>query len=192
MIAASKPAREHSASRRASFTTIACIATAAAVSSLVCACGDEAPIDAAPQVEAPAAKPELHKAAWLRLTDGIAPQQWLASREAGRDLDPYEPAVADMAKVLDVAAQRFRDQPRMIANRAVQLEGMLSEKRISERAPRLIVTLSQVPGTHRSVESFASLTQQYYNLRVEGLGQGQAIDALKHQNRPNPPENDAR
>ena len=101
-------------------------------------------------------------------------------------------AIAMFAFAVVRAAQRFRDQPRMIANRAVQLEGMLSEMRISERAPRLIVTLSQVPGAHRSVESFASLTQQYYNLRVEGLGQGQAIDALKHQNRPNPPENDAR
>ncbi|MEI9901032.1 MAG: hypothetical protein WDN31_13845 [Hyphomicrobium sp.] len=86
---------------------------------------------------------------------------------------------ADMRKVLDVAAVRFRDQPRMIANRAVQLEEMLSEKRISERAPRLIVTLSQVPGSQRSVESFAALTQQYYNLRLEGLGKAAAIEALK-------------
>ncbi len=133
-------------------------------------------------------KPATHELKWLRLTDGIAPEQWLASREAGRDLGLYEGPVLDMGQVLHVATERFRDQPRMIANRAVQLEEMLREKGIAERAPRLIVTLSQVPGVQRSVESFAALTQQYYNLRLEGLGQGAAVEALKKQLGPSAPE----
>ena len=145
------------------------------------ACSDEG----STEVQAPAPVTETKHAAyqldWLRLTDGVAPEQWLASREAGRDLDLYDPAVTDMRRVLDVATARFRDQARMIANRAVQLEGMLKEESIEERAPRVIVTLSQVPGQVRSVESFAALTQQYFNLRTEGLGRGQAIDALKQQ-----------
>ena len=81
----------------------------------------------------------------------------------------------------DFRGERFRDHPRMIANRAVQLEGMLREKDIPERAPELIAVLSEVPGEARYVESFASLTQQYYNLRMEGLGRAQAVDVLRQQ-----------
>lgn len=144
------------------------------------ACGDPAP----PEPEAPApqaTKPAIREMKWIRVTDGIAPELWLASREAGNDLEPDDPAVGNMARILEVAAFRFRDHMRMIANRAVQLEAMLAEKGIAERAPRLIVILSQVPGPQRSVESFASLTQQYYNLRLTGLGQGPAIDALRRE-----------
>ena len=51
----------------------------------------------------------LHQAKWLRVTDANPPEQWLASRQAKRDLPLDEPAVLDMARVLDVAAKRFRD-----------------------------------------------------------------------------------
>lgn len=154
---------------------------ALALSVVVSACGDETvsePPHAAPPVAEKQAQAQLD---WLRMTDGIAPEQWLASREAGRELDLYDPAVLDMRHVLERATARFRDLPRMIANRAVQLEGMLGEKRIVERAPRIIVSLSQVPGETRYVESFGALTQQYYNLRMEGLSRGEALEALKRQ-----------
>lgn len=158
----------------------------------IAACSDDSAPEPHGQAEtgttAQPDKPAAHELTWLRLTDGIAPEQWLASREAGRDLGLYETSVRDMSQVLHVATARFRDQPRMIANRAVQLEEMLREKGIAERAPRLIVTLSQVPGVQRSVESFAALTQQYYNLRLEGLGQGEAVEALKKRLGPIAPE----
>lgn len=143
-------------------------------------CSDEQVAEAPPPASpAPGGKPSVHEDKWLSVTDGVNPDNWLASREAGHDLEQTDPAVADMRRILDVATVRFRDHRRMIANRAVQLEAMLSEKNIDEKAPRLIVTLSQVPGDQRSVESFAALTQQYYNLRVEGLDQSHAIDVLK-------------
>jgi hypothetical protein len=145
------------------------------------ACSDEPTPGAATPQPVEETKPAWHRLGWLRLTDGIAPEQWLASREADSDLALDDPAVADMRRVLDVASSRFRDLPRMIANRAVQLETMLKEKSIDERAPRIIVTLSDVPGRTRYVESFAGLTQQYYNLRVDGLTRAQAIDVLKQQ-----------
>jgi len=154
---------------------------ALALSCLVSGCGDET-VSEAPQVPPPVAEKQVPaRLDWLRMTDGIAPEQWLASREAGRELDLYDPAVLDMRHVLDRASARFRDLPRMIANRAVQLEGMLGEKHIVERAPRIIVSLSQVPGETRYVESFGALTQQYYNLRMEGLSRGEALEALKRQ-----------
>ncbi|KWT65217.1 hypothetical protein APY04_2966 [Hyphomicrobium sulfonivorans] len=87
-----------------------------------------------------------------------------------------------MREKLDTASKRFRDHPRMIANRAVQLEGMLQEKKIAERAPEIIDTLCEVQLSGRSVESFSSLTQQYYNLRMEGLDRDKAIVALRQQN----------
>jgi len=130
----------------------------------------------APQV---AAKPAAYQLDWLRVTDGVSPDQWLASRRLQRNIDFYDPEVREMRALLNTAASRYRDHPRMIANRAVQLEGMLAEKNITERAPELIATLSEVPGESRHVESFAAMTQQYYNLRMEGLDRAQALQALK-------------
>jgi hypothetical protein len=155
----------------------------AALAVAVSACGDE-PTSDAPTATAPAVEtqPSPTKLEWLKQTDPIAPEQWLASRQAGRDLDLYDRSVGAMRSTLEVAAARFRDHPRMIANRAVQLEEMLKEKNIDEPASEIIVTLCEVPGKTRYVESFSSLTQQYYNLRMDGLDKGQAIAALKRQN----------
>ena len=148
------------------------------------ACGDETAHDTA-KAPVPVAElgdgEALNALEWLKQTDAAAPEHWLASREAGRGLDMYDPSVGDMRRVLETAAMRFRDHPRMIANRAVQLEGMLKEKGIEESAPRLIAQLSQVPGQTRYVESFAALTQQYFNLRMEGRTRAEAIDLLKSQ-----------
>jgi hypothetical protein len=144
-------------------------------------CGDE-PDPVATASPAPSAAPQSnHKLEWLRQTDGIPPELWLASREAGQSLEFDDNRVGEMQQVLNSASLRFRDHTRMIANRAVQLEGMLREKRIEERAPRIIVTLSQVPGKQRYVESFGSLTQQYYNLRIGGMSRAEAVDALRLQ-----------
>jgi hypothetical protein len=146
------------------------------------ACSDEGSSDLPAATPAPAtAEKSPSELQWLRLTDDVSPEQWLASRKAGLSLAAHDPAVADMRRVLDVATTRFRDQPRMIANRAVQLETMLKEKGIDESAPRIIVSLSQIPGQSRYVESFGALTQQYFNLRMEGASRGQAIERLRQQ-----------
>ncbi len=159
--------------------TIALIAAAL----MLTACSDDAPpeVSSSTPVETSAETNSAYRIEWLRATDAIGPDMWLASREAERDLDASDPAVKNMRKVLDVAAMRFRDHPRMIANRAVQLETMLLEKGIDEPAARLVVMLSQVPGSARHVESFGSITQQYYNLRMEGLPRARAMDSLKQQ-----------
>lgn len=146
-------------------------------------CGEEpTPEASAPPTPVTLDKPTFHNMTWLKQIDPVSADQWLASREVGHDLDLYDPAVIKMREKLDIASKRFRDHPRMIANRAVQLEGMLQEKQIAERAPEIIDTLCEVQLSGRSVESFSSLTQQYYNLRMEGLDRGQAILALRAQN----------
>jgi hypothetical protein len=154
----------------------------AALALTIAACSDEVARET-PSAPAPVAAQDesLNALEWLKQTHPIAPEHWLASREAGHDLDMYDSSVGDMRRVLETAAMRFRDHPRMIANRAVQLEGMLKEKGIEERAPRIITNLSQVPGRTRYVESFSALTQQYFNLRMEGRSRSQAIDLLKAQ-----------
>lgn len=147
--------------------------------SVLAACSDEA-VDSPPPMAPPSAsKPAIHRIEWLRVTDNVSPDQWLASRRAAREIDLYDPATKEMRAVLEDAARHYRDHPRMIANRAVQLEGMLKEKDISERAHELIVALSGIPGEGRHVESFSAMTQQYYNLRLEGLDHAGALQALK-------------
>lgn len=67
----------------------------------------------------------------------------------------------------------------MIANRAVQLEEMLSGNNSDERAPQLIVRLSEVAGDGRYVDSFGALCQQYFHLRQQGMEPDEALQALK-------------
>jgi len=152
------------------------------LATMLSACGEDPVQEVATPHSPVASMPQAsHRLDWLRQTDPLTPEQWLASRKLGRDLDLYDPDVDAMRRTLEMAALRFRDHPRMIANRAVQLEEMLKEKEIDERAPAIIATLSEVPGNKRYLESFASLTQQYYNLRMEGMSREQAIEALKRQ-----------
>ncbi|WP_157066821.1 hypothetical protein [Hyphomicrobium sulfonivorans] len=155
----------------------------AALAFVLTGCGEEpTPEASAPPTPVATEKPTFYNLTWLRQIDPTPAEQWLASREVGHDLDLYDPAVTKMREKLDTASKRFRDHPRMIANRAVQLEGMLQEKKIAERAPEIIDTLCEVQLSGRSVESFSSLTQQYYNLRMEGLDRDKAIVALRQQN----------
>lgn len=145
---------------------------------LAAGCSDEAQEPQAART-VPQPPPALHQLKRLEVTDGPSPAQWLASRQARRDLDAQDSLVVAYAAMLDAAGRRFRDYPRMIANRAVQLEGMLAEKGIPETAPQIIEGLSSVPGDKRYVESFGALCQQYFNLRMQGLQRHEALKLLK-------------
>lgn len=80
---------------------------------------------------------------------------------------------------MTAAERSFREYPRMIANRAVQLEEMLSGNNADERAPQLIARLSEVAGGERYVDSFGALCQQYFHLRKQGFGPDEALEVLK-------------
>jgi hypothetical protein len=145
---------------------------------LLAACSEEADDGAtANSVLTPAHA--VYQLARLEVTDRIPPQQWLASREAGRDLPEDDPTVVRIKHTLAVASKRFREYPRMIANRAVQLEAMLKRKDMGAPAAQLIESLSGVPGDTRHVESFGALCQQYYNLRMQGLDADEAVKVLR-------------
>jgi hypothetical protein len=129
-------------------------------------------------IEAPKG-PALARIKWLDQHDNIAPEQWLASREAGADLTAADPAVAAMRTTLAEAAKRFSDPPRMIANRAVQLESMLAAKGITEHAPELIRSLTAAVTGVQAVEGFGTTCQHYFILRQQGLNRDAALGQLK-------------
>jgi hypothetical protein len=146
---------------------------------MLAACGEEP--EATPEANAaPEPRIAIYQLDRLKMTDRVSPELWLASRQARRDLPEDHPNVIRHRHILDVASRRFRDYPRMIANRAVQLEDMLKQKKLPEPAARLIVRLSGVPGETRYVESFGALCQQYFNLRMQGLDQEEALMILKN------------
>jgi hypothetical protein len=122
--------------------------------------------------------PALAHIEWLGERDTTTPERWLASRQAKSDLDEKDQEVISMRERLKVAAHRFGDPPRMIANRAVQLEAMLASAGISESAPELIVSLSEI-SEERPREGFGSLCQHYFNLRKQGLDREAALAQLK-------------
>jgi hypothetical protein len=118
---------------------------------------------------------------WIARQDKIAPDQWLASRAAGVDVAPSDPSVSATRALLVAAHERFGDPSRMIANRAVQLEGMLKEKGIVELAPELIRLLLQAAGTTenmRSFEGFGAMCHKYFILREQGVARDQALAQL--------------
>jgi hypothetical protein len=121
----------------------------------------------------------LHRKAWLERQDTVAPELWLASRDAHADVTENHPLVSATRERLDIAKQRFGDSPRMIANRSVQLEGMLSADGIQETAVELLDALASVPGGLGTTGGYGALCQQYYNLRKSGQTREAALDALR-------------
>ena len=114
---------------------------------------------------------------WLDAHSSVTPEQWLASRVAQKDLAETDPKVEAMRAELQTAAKRFGDEPRMIANRAVQLEEMLAARGIDEGAPELIALLSSSAAEPK--EGFGSVCQHYFNLRQQGIGRDAALQQLK-------------
>lgn len=123
---------------------------------------------------------------WLQPTDGTDPARWLAGREAGRALPASAEPVQTMRKALDEARPGFIEDPRMIANRTVQLGEMLSEIGKPEGYRSLIAGFGEVAarrGRHKSL--YGEMCQHYYNTRARGLGHADALKELaEHEVRP--------
>ena len=125
--------------------------------------------------------PSVQHLTWLDERDDTTPERWLASRAAKSDLAENDPAVAAMRDSLAAAATRFRDKPRMIANRAVQLEEMLAKEGIAEPAPELVSVLTSAAESALPLEGFGAMCQHYFYLRKQGLDRDAALDQLKRQ-----------
>ena len=140
---------------------------------------DEESEQASTVTDTTAAGPALPKVKWLDVNASAKPEQWLASREANTDLDERDASVVAMREVVDAAAQRFGESPRMIVNRAVQLEEMLADSGISESAPNLITDLASAVPEKWSRAGFGSVCEHYYNLRKQGLSRDAALERLR-------------
>lgn len=116
---------------------------------------------------------------WLEVTDEVEPEVWLVSREVNADVEPNHPRLTIVRANLKIATHRFGESPRMIANRAVQLERMLSDTDASEAAVGLIVRLTSVVGEKGQTEGFGAISQHYYNMRSSGLDNHAALEKLK-------------
>lgn len=117
--------------------------------------------------------------AWLGPGSHIAPAQWLASRAEKSELPAQDARVETVRKELAEAARQFGEEPRMIANRAVQLEEMLAERGIDESATDLIETLMPLGSAAGPREGFGTVVQHYFNLRKQGLDRGAALSRLE-------------
>ncbi len=111
------------------------------------------------------------------MQDETAPGDWLIAREmkSGAKLAPGD--ADQLRRSLVEASARFKDTPRMIANRAVQLEQMLKDQGSNETASVLIGGLTRAIAPGR-IESFGAAGQQYYNMRKAGLSSERAFDEL--------------
>lgn len=144
----------------------------------IAACYDD-PSIAVPEPESVArAEKAPHERGWLRRDDEMAPHVWLASRAAGTQLTEDDERTRTMGRLLAEARLRFAESPRMIANRAVQLEKMLLEVNIHESFEELIKTFNETVKDSRHKHSFGTIVQHYYNLRSHGTSRDDTLKSL--------------
>lgn len=126
-------------------------------------------------------KPDMATGAkeWLDVHDDVEPGEWLLTRGRphGREISPEE--LRKLRHLLDDCGQRFGESQRMIANRAVQIEGMLRAMGISETAPELLKSFLDAVGERGQTEGFGSIGQHYVNLRRSGISHEAALSDLR-------------
>ena len=117
--------------------------------------------------------------AWLAPTDGTDPARWLAGREAGHPLPADDPRATGMGAALAAAREGFIEDPRMIANRTVQLGQMLAEAGLGEEYRALLDGLGGIAaGRGRRKSLYGELCQHYYNARRQGADPATALARL--------------
>lgn len=153
---------------------------------LLAACGSEEPREENQSVVARTAEGDLP--GWLTPTDGTDPARWLAGREAGHPLPDDAPEVAAMRASLKTARTAFVEDPRMMANRTVQLGQMLAEIGKTESYRSLIDGLGGIAlprGRHKSL--YGEMVQHYYNARAQGADHDGALAQLASREKPAAP-----
>jgi hypothetical protein len=151
-------------------------------------CDDPAPEPASRSVAAPDAPSfSIAQRQWLDIKDKISPAVWLASREASRDVSPDDPAARTLRELLGEADRRFSEGPRMIANRAVQVEAMLAEQGVREAPRQVIEGLVSIAETDERA-GFGETCQHYVNARVAAPTREAALELLRRRPLPSAPE----
>ncbi|CCB63718.1 hypothetical protein [Hyphomicrobium sp. MC1] len=138
-------------------------------------CSEEQPTQR--QAEQRSGLTKVGTKSWLTEQDDVKPEIWLIEHEAKSDGKVAAPKSGEVRRALIEASEKFNDSPRMVANRAVQLEDMLKGAGGDETAISLITMLNNAIAANR-IESFGAAGQQYYNLRKAGFTGEEALDAL--------------
>lgn len=117
-------------------------------------------------------------AIWLRANDHVDPAQWLASREAGRELGATEPAVAKLREAIVLARQHFIESHRMLANRTAQIGKMLADEGEAEDYAGILNALTHVAQAAGQRQTYGELCHHYYNLRHANVSRDHALRLL--------------
>jgi hypothetical protein len=115
----------------------------------------------------------------LDVNDPTPPEIWLASRAAKVDLPPSAPQVEVFRDLIASAGRRYVESPRMIANRAVQLEEMLAARGIDESARLGIEGLTGLREDNGDRRSFGEAVQHYFNVRAAAVSREDALRSLR-------------
>jgi hypothetical protein len=157
-------------------SAVACLAITAIVLPFA-GCGDDEPEKKADRSATQATLP--HKEKWLPPGSKISGAQWMASRHLEEVKPVNDPDVQRIAATLDNANKLYRESERMIANRSVQLEGMLKDIGVNEPATDILDDLTRVAGEVGQTEGYGAISQHYFNLRSNNIGRGEALAELK-------------
>lgn len=162
------------------------------LSALLAGCDDPATPAARDAASAPKSEAfSIAGRSWLDIKDQVSPAVWLASREAGRDVEPNAPAASSMRGLLEEADIRFSEGTRMIANRAVQVQAMLAERGVAESPREVIEGLVSI-GQIGERAGFGETCQHYVNARTASASRMAALEALSRQPLPAPSGGDER
>lgn len=148
---------------------------------MLAGCGDNGGDQAAKEDEEQAVvatKSDAELAEWLQPTDPMETGRWLASREAGRLLPNDDAASAQMRRSLGRAQSFFIEDPRMLANRTVQLGAMLGQAGKGERYEALLEGLTRVAQGANGRQLYGEMCQHYYNTRQQGIDRTAALARL--------------
>lgn len=130
--------------------------------------------------ETAVAKADEKPTEWLDHKSSLSPAEWLVRRRDEGAGAQFEARVQSVEKDLSRAHTIFRESQRMIANRAVQLEGMLRELGAEEDAANILADIMSIPGEVGQTEGFGAVTQHYYILRSNKTDRAQALAMLKN------------
>ena len=147
-----------------------------AVAVLAVGCRDDEPPVESAYVSPAATEAAQATGDWLAVSDKTPPARWLMEhRLDGHHANNNQETL--IAQLLTDASRRFQEHPRMIANRALQLQSMLADADMAEDAIGFIrgfLDLSDRPG----LRGFSANCQHCFNLRQQGHDPGAALALL--------------
>lgn len=159
-------------------TTLRALALLGAVALPLAGCGGEEEREREPGAIAARSDRAAPETAWLSPTDRTEPAVWLARHAAGgQPVDPS--ALVALRGSLAEARGRFVEDPRMVANRTMQLEAMLAEIRVAESPAALIADLAGVAAASGRRQLYGEMCQHYVTVRRDGLSREAALARLR-------------